>query len=48
MCQRNWIPNIDKAVNVAKFNLNYNRKINEKRGVPENYRKMGNYRKNIS
>ena len=45
--QRNWIPNHDKAIRVAKFNIGYNTALNSKTFSGENTR-MGNYRQNIS
>lgn len=48
MCQRNWIPNHDKAVKVANYNLVYNQRVNKKAGVPKRFIKMGNFRKNTS
>lgn len=33
LCQRNWIPNVDKGVKVANFNLDYNIKKNKAKGV---------------
>jgi len=41
--QRNWIPNHDKAIRVADFNLTYNENKNQKTFSGEET-KMGNYR----
>ena len=49
MVYRSWCPANDKAIKVAKFNLNYNRKRNEKFFLPTlQLTKTANYRQNIS